>query len=545
MSMSKWKETGFALPTLLLVTTLLLLIATALGQMGFSSLRVSAQDRDADRALFAAEAGLVAAAEEVTRTSDLVQPFTGTLPNETTYEVLVFRNDSDDPMPTVKGVEIPPGTLYLHAIGTTRHGRKKHAGLLLDADARRFRVGALGNQFVTTTTAFDSFNSDDGDYPTSIMADARLAASNGTSGQIFDLTNTQMDGAIFVGAGGDPSALVTLDAVSTVGSATSLTEPLPTPDIVVPDIPHADVDGDGEPDGGDAGGDGSTYELTGSDLTIGMTGVDIVITTDSPPFNIVIEPDGNYSFTHPNGFGNGDFTTGALMHSTPIDVDVPARFIGTTDGSFQFVGQNSNQIVEFNATAETIYRWAGGATWVSDTLPPWVFGNDAGSDEPPSVTNPETLVDGEYKDVTINAGETIIVSEDRVVIENLVIESGGQLALPAGAESVDIFVTGNLTVSGRDALLNNTRKAPKLNLLYTGDQAVDLNGGASAYFTLYAPDAPVSLTGEPVDPTEFYGALVGSDVSVTDANFHFDQATLGIGKGVTADHFEVLARPRF
>ena len=46
---------AFALPILLLVMVILLLLATAIGQLGFTNLHVSHLDHDANEALFAFE----------------------------------------------------------------------------------------------------------------------------------------------------------------------------------------------------------------------------------------------------------------------------------------------------------------------------------------------------------------------------------------------------------------------------------------------------------------------------------------------------------
>ena len=105
---------GFALPTLMMVMMILLLVATTIGYVGFSSLRVSEMDHDSNEALFAAEAGLVAAAEELSRNGVVADPFELELPNGTKAKVTTFINETIAPMKTVHGVEIPPGTVYLH-----------------------------------------------------------------------------------------------------------------------------------------------------------------------------------------------------------------------------------------------------------------------------------------------------------------------------------------------------------------------------------------------------------------------------------------------
>ena len=161
----KHHNQGFALATLFTVLFILLVLASAIAEIGFQSLRVSAQDENSGHALFAAEAGLAVAAEEVTTTRDLTQPFERELSNGASYEVSYFVNDSSSPLATVRDIEIPPGTAYLHSVGTAANGQTREAGLLLKVGEGVFRVGALGDDFTMTNSVFDSFDSDVGEYP--------------------------------------------------------------------------------------------------------------------------------------------------------------------------------------------------------------------------------------------------------------------------------------------------------------------------------------------------------------------------------------------
>ena len=131
------------------------------------------------------------------------------------------------------------------------------------------------------------------------------------------------------------------------------------------------------------------------------------------------------------------------------------------------------------------------------------------------------------------------------MVENLEVTSSGALALPEDAESVNIYVRNRLILDGEEAVLNDTRKAPKLNIFYLGSESVQMRGGATAYFTLFAPEADLELSGTPNVRTEFYGALVGKSIDVNHANFHFDLATLGVGEGNSGGGFQVVARPRY
>lgn len=526
---------GFALPALLLITTILLLVATAVGQIGFTSLKVAAHDRDADQALFAAEAGLVAAAEELTRTGELTQPFAASLPNGAEYEVLYFHNDTTEPMVTVREVEIPPGTVFLYASGLAQE-RTRNSGILLKSGGGLFRVGALGDGFVLADSTFDSFSSEQGDYPSSLLSDAMIAATNQTSGELFAVTGTQVDGGLFVGPGGDAAQLITADGSSTISRQGALPQELDVPAVVVPDLPDADVEGDGDD------GDGS---VTSPDIPFTVARTSSVITLDlNVPggFSMEIQPDGSFTIDNVSETAYGSLQTGVYNINQPPDLDVPARMFIFGETAFSFRSRDNARNVTVTDTEITVVE--GGVAYTMP-VPDWLNGGGGGPVGTPSVTNPEELVEGRYQDVTINTGETDLVGGTTVVVDNLDIITGGALALPSGSEPVDVYVTGTLVVDGEDAIVNNTRKAPNLNIHYLGDQDVQLSGGSQAYFTLYAPEADISLTGQPGAPTEFFGALIGKNFNVSNANFHFDQATMGIGEGVTGESFAVLARTRF
>lgn len=527
---------GVVLPTLLIITTILLLVATAVGQIGFSSLRVAAHDREADQALFAAEAGLVAAAEELTRTGELSLPFRASLPNGADYEVLYFHNDTREPMVTVREVEIPPGTVFLYATGRAGEHRTRNSGLLLKSGGGLFRVGALGDGFVLADSTFDSFSSEQGDYPGSILSDAMIAATNETTGELFAVTGTMVDGGLFVGPGGDAAQLISSDGGSTIARQGALPQELDVPTITVPDLPDADVDGDGE------GGEGT---VTNPDIPFTVARSSSVTTLDlNVPggFSMVIQPDGSFTIDNVTETAFGNLSTGQSTINQPPDLDVPARMFIFGDSLFSFRSRDNARSVTVTDTEITVVE--GGVAY-SMPVPGWLDGEGEGPAGTPSVTNPEELVEGRYENVTINRGETDLVGGTTVVVENLDIITGGAMALPSGSEPVDVYVTGTLVVDGEDAILNNTRKAPNLNIHYMGDQEVQLSGGSRAYFTLYAPEADISLTGPPGAPTEFFGAIIGKNFNVSNANFHFDQATMGIGEGVTGESFSVLSRTRF
>jgi hypothetical protein len=534
---------AFALPTLLMITTILLLIAGAIGQLGFTNLHTSHQDHDANEALFAAEAGLVAAADELSQNGKVDPKLEAELPNGAKYRVQSFINDKTLPMDTVHGVKIPPGTIYLHSLGTSRDGRTKESGLLLKKGHGFFRVGALGRTFDMANSDFDAFSSDQADYPSSVVNDAMIAASNSDSGTVFDLTGTAVQGGIFVGAGGDAGTSIVADGSSSVARQGSLTQPLEVDKVVIPDL----SDGDGDGSTGDDDGDHSITFPNVSDFRVEKVGDELRLTYEesgSTQFQMIIQDDGAFTIENESVFGHHESAIGNLQEgwgtiTQSSGDDSPPQIIVLDDNAFMYNSRDVGRAVALSPDG-TLHFTQGDTT---DTLPlpGWAFGADG----PPSVENPDVLTGGEYDTVTINAGQTELESGETFVVDSLEITSGGALALPEDAESVNIYVRNSLILDGDDALLNDTRKAPKLNIFYLGEDDVQLRGGSMAYFTLFAPDADLVLSGTESSKTDFYGALVGKTIEVSHANFHFDLATMGIGKGTSGEHLEILARPRY
>jgi hypothetical protein len=117
--------------------------------------------------------------------------------------------------------------------------------------------------------------------------------------------------------------------------------------------------------------------------------------------------------------------------------------------------------------------------------------------------------------------------------------------LPDDGVGAKIYVTEKLAVRGDNAIANASRKPPKVKVFYTGDEPVDLSGGSKSYFTLVAPDADINLTSPfGSQATEFFGALVGKNVKVSNANFHFDTDTTGIGTGTMGTAVTFIQRHR-
>lgn len=535
---------AFALPTLLIVMTILLLIATAIGQLGFSNLHLAQSEHDANEALFASEAGLVEAAERLKREGEINPVFEQALPNGASYKVRTFVNDTTSSMETVRGVRIPVGTTYLHSLGTSANGRTRETGLLLKKGFGFFQVGALGQGFNMDQTNFDAFSSEQSDYPASIVNDAMIAASNSDSGTIFELNETDVHGGLFVGVGGDASSSISADASSNIARQGSLTEPIEVPTVVVPDLSG----GDGGDDSGDDSGDQSLTFPNVPNFRVERVGDELHLTYEESgrtEFQMVVQENGDFTIDASAPFNGTESAIGNIQQgwgtiTQSAGQDTPTQLIVPGDNAFYFRSRDNHRIVGLDADGNLSYSQGGASDTVE--LPGWAFGTGG----PPSLTNPDLLTGGEYENVTINADhQTELQSGETFVVENLEITSGGAIALPSDAETVSIYVKNRLVLDGDDTVLNDTRRAPKLNIFYLGDEKVELRGGSRAYFTLFAPDADIELSGTAQTSTDFFGALVGRNIELNHANFHFDLATMGIGQGGSGERYEVVAKPRY
>jgi hypothetical protein len=516
---------GFVLPTLILVTMVLLMLATTLLATGTTSLRVATHDQQSDQALYAAEAGLVRAAAEFAAGGSIPQPYEGDLGGSaSSYSVVAYENTGSVDMQVPGGPVIPPSTVYLRSEGHSENGTRRHAGALFTIGLQAFRVGALGNRVEVSDSSFDAYRSTQGDYnPSNLQNDLPLLASNTNSGETFVFNNANVAGDIFVGPGGDPVAQIA-NTGSTLGNASAMADAIELEAIEVPE----------EDD--DSQGSGAWDVPPIGDLQL-----------------IQVDTDGIYHFDDGQGMqfsvdpSDVDPPENAIIGLQPISgTDADGRFVQITippgPGHFLLLKENgtayyNNDVitapVESEASLESLSR----------LLFEGISEPSTGSTD---IVNPSTLEPGHYDSVTLEDGWNGNLSDNGVyVIKNLNITGNSKLGLPPNAEGATIYVTESMTVDGEDALANETRKPPKMKIFYTGDQPVQLSGGSKSYFTLVAPEADINLNSPYGDaPTLFFGALVGDRVSINNANFHFDTDTSGIGTGTMGSAVSLIHRHR-
>lgn len=522
---------AFVLPSLLLVTIVLLTLAVALLASGTSGLRMATHDQQTDQALYAAEAGLARVAAKLAAGST-DEYFTEDLESsESRYEVRVFSNETSSERRAFPGGPlIPPQTAYVLSEGFSRNATQRKSGALFRIGLQAFKVGALGKNMVSVENSlFDAFNGADSGYdPSRLETGFPLLASNQSSGPTMRFNNSQVSGDVFLGPGGDADSQVE-NTGSTLGSIKPMASTIDLEEIVVPDRP----DGNDDP------------------IYIPPSG-NLAVTT--------VDVNGTYHFSDGNGL-NFSVRPADFQRSDPTaHIDAPGlrlRFDNDPlwvliqdpsrpghDVTFYFDGRSN--VHRDNGTA----GYDGGNSLENIPMHSVLFGDLAALGSPPAeenLVNATTINPGHYDSIIVEDGFTSTLSENDgvYVIDNLIVRGDSTLKLPASAHGATIYVKNTIIVEGEDALVNETLRAPKLKVMYTGTQPVNLAGGSRSFFTLLAPDAEVSLDAEASGSrTQFFGALVGLDVTVKNADFHFDTSTSGIGTGTVGTAMTLLHHHR-
>jgi hypothetical protein len=128
----------------------------------------------------------------------------------------------------------------------------------------------------------------------------------------------------------------------------------------------------------------------------------------------------------------------------------------------------------------------------------------------------------------LSTGDSVVVVAGTYYFYEVTLSGGAQLIVPPG-QIVTIYIGNKFTVSGGGGVNNRSRIPANLSIISCGPntQAWSLSGGSDGYFTVYAPNNKISLTGgSPV-----FGAITaGEFVSSGGAPVHFDRALASGGE---------------
>ena len=102
------------------------------------------------------------------------------------------------------------------------------------------------------------------------------------------------------------------------------------------------------------------------------------------------------------------------------------------------------------------------------------------------------------------------------------LSGGSTLTMNTGGQHVDMYVSGQLTVSG-GGVLNTGAKPTELNIIGCGTNTTDwtLSGGSGAYYGVYAPNHKVTISGG----GDIWGSIIGNILVASGGSaVHYDKA---------------------
>lgn len=120
------------------------------------------------------------------------------------------------------------------------------------------------------------------------------------------------------------------------------------------------------------------------------------------------------------------------------------------------------------------------------------------------------------KHLTLNAGKYVMAG----------LGLNGQCDLIVGSGPIEVYITGTLMKLNGGSVTNATLRSTDLVFLSSTLTDVQINGGATAAFAVYAPNAVITINGN----ADFYGGLVGKSFLINGgAKLHYDKALGDLG----------------
>lgn len=139
---------------------------------------------------------------------------------------------------------------------------------------------------------------------------------------------------------------------------------------------------------------------------------------------------------------------------------------------------------------------------------------------------PFTLTPGAYGNVLLSSGKVLHLSTGTYTVNSVELSGGANLIVDSGP--IVIHVAGNSlgagvpAVSFSDGSVSNTTGAPvNLQIVYAGSHAVNLSAALGASLVVYAPNAPLTLSGG----GDLYGAIIASRIDNSgETSLHYDRS---------------------
>lgn len=150
-------------------------------------------------------------------------------------------------------------------------------------------------------------------------------------------------------------------------------------------------------------------------------------------------------------------------------------------------------------------------------------------------SNTVTLAPGSYGNVQFSGGTTVYLNTGTYNINSLALTGNSVLRVGSGPVIINIAgagLSGNnpaLDPSG-GSIVNPTGIPSNLQFYYGGSRGVNFSGGSQAYATVYAPMAPVNMSGG----TDFFGGLIGLSIGDSGGTaIHYDTNLTNVPQGDT------------
>jgi len=128
--------------------------------------------------------------------------------------------------------------------------------------------------------------------------------------------------------------------------------------------------------------------------------------------------------------------------------------------------------------------------------------------------------------LTVSGGKNITLSYPAAgyyYFSSMVLSGGSTVTMNAGGAHVDIYIDNKLDLSG-GGIINTASLPPALSVWACGNpaspQGWTLSGGSGAYFSVYAPNHAITVSGS----GDIYGALVGASLTSSGGSkIHYDE----------------------
>ena len=165
---------------------------------------------------------------------------------------------------------------------------------------------------------------------------------------------------------------------------------------------------------------------------------------------------------------------------------------------------------------------------------------------PPALTSATSLGDiagnrtfnaGDYRMTRLRntSGNIIINGQVRLYVQGDVVFSGSSTFEITPGSSVEVYVTGSVTVGGGGVVNTSGKAANNLWFGTTTSSSWSLSGNGSFVGVGYAPQAVLSLGGNP----NYMGAFVAREIDIGGGGgVHYDEA---LGRGINVSAYSVLS----